>query len=74
MIRSETEFAFVLYRTQFFDPADIDAVKEIQAGYRVEPLSAFLGTPAPAAPAQIEFVEPLPADQERTSLEILSRP
>jgi hypothetical protein len=40
VIRSETEFAFVLYRTQLFDPADVDNVRKIQAGYRVEPLSS----------------------------------
>jgi hypothetical protein len=68
VIRSETELAFILYRTQLFDPADIDAVKRIQAGYRVETLSTFLGTSAPAAPAPIDFAEPLPADQERKSL------
>jgi hypothetical protein len=33
VIRSETDFAFVLYRTQLFQPDDIDSVKEIQAGY-----------------------------------------
>ena len=47
VIRSETEFAFVLYRTQLFGPDDIDNVKKIQAGYKVEPLSQFLGKPAP---------------------------
>ena len=47
VIRSETEFAFVLYRTQLFNPDDIDNVKKIQAGYKVEPLSQFLGKPAP---------------------------
>ncbi|HEY1681441.1 MAG TPA: DUF1254 domain-containing protein [Candidatus Tumulicola sp.] len=69
VIRSETDFAFILYRTQLFDPTDIDAVKKVQAGYRVEALSSYLGTPAPAAPAQIDFVEPLSAENERTSLE-----
>ena len=44
VIRSETDFAFVLYRTQLFNPADIDNVKKIQAGYKVQPLSQFLGT------------------------------
>ena len=29
-----------LYRTQLFNPADIDNVKKIQAGYKVQPLSA----------------------------------
>ena len=47
VIRSETAFAFVLYRTQLFNPADIENVKKIQAGYKVEPLSQFLGQPAP---------------------------
>jgi hypothetical protein len=50
--RSETQFSLVIYRTQLFDPADMDNVKKIQAGYEVQPLSAFLGKPAPpAAPA-----------------------
>src|SRR4051812_41236929 len=43
VIRSETDFAFVLYRTQLFNPADIENVKRIQAGYTVRPLSGFLG-------------------------------
>ena len=48
VIRSETEFVFAPYRTQLFSPNDLDNVKKIQAGYKVEPLSAFLGQPAPA--------------------------
>jgi len=47
---SGTEFALALYRTQLFGPADIDNVKAIQAKYSVQPLSAFLGQPAPAPP------------------------
>ena len=31
VIRSETEIAFVIYRTQLFNPADIENVKKIQA-------------------------------------------
>ena len=42
-----------------FDPADIDGVKKVQAGYKVQPLSAFLGKPAPAAAAEADFVKPL---------------
>ncbi|WP_246810355.1 DUF1254 domain-containing protein [Ensifer sp. ENS08] len=67
VIRSETEFAFVLYRTQMFDPADIENVKKIQAGYRVEPLSSFLGQPAPAPAAAVDFITPLSAADEKTS-------
>lgn len=67
VIRSETEFAFVLYRTQMFDPADIENVKKIQAGYRVELLSSFLGQPAPAPAAAVDFIAPLSAADEKTS-------
>ena len=74
VIRSETEFAFVLYRTQLFNPGDIDNVKKIQAGYKVQPLSAFLGKPAPPPPPAVDFIKPLTAEQERTSLAILQRP
>ena len=46
VIRSDTELALVLYRTQLLGPSDIDQVKKIQAGYQVQPLSAL---PQPAA-------------------------
>jgi hypothetical protein len=68
VIPCETDFAFVLYRTQLFDPADIEKVKKIQAGYKVQPLSVFLGKPSPPAPAAIEFIKPTTAEQERNSL------
>lgn len=49
---SETDFALGLIRTQLFNPADIDNVKAIQAGYRALTLSQFENKPAPpAAPA-----------------------
>lgn len=69
VIRSETEFAFVLYRTQLFDPGDIDNVKKVQAGYKVQPLSVFLGKSTPKAAPAVDFIEPLTAEQERTSLQ-----
>lgn len=69
VIHAETEFAFVLYRTQMFNPADIDNVKKIQAGYKVEPLSSFLGQAAPAPAPAIDFAKPLSADEEKTSPE-----
>ena len=47
MFRSDTEFAVSVYRTQLFNPADIDNVKKIQAGYTMQPLSQFLGKAAP---------------------------
>ena len=72
VIRSETEFAFVLYRTQLFDPADIDKVKAIQAGYKVQPLSQFLGKPAPPAAPALDFIKPLSPEAERTSPEFFA--
>jgi len=72
VIRSETEFAFVLYRTQLFSPDDIDNVKKIQAGYRVEPLSQFLGKPTPPAPPAIDFIKPLSPEAERNSPEFFN--
>jgi len=69
VIRSDTDFDMVLFRTQLFDPADIDNVKKIQAQYKVQPLSAFLGKPAPAAAPAVAWVKPLTQDEEKTSLE-----
>jgi hypothetical protein len=68
VFRSETEFAFALYRTQLFNPDDLDNVKKVQAGYKAEPLSAFLGQPAPAAAPAIDFIKPLTPEEEKTSL------
>ena len=69
VMRSETELAIGIYRTQLFDPSDLDNVKAVQAGYRAEPLSAFLGQPALPAPPTIDFPQPLSADKQRTSSE-----
>jgi len=72
VIRSETEFVFAVYRTQLFDPKDLDNVKKVQAGYKVEPLSAFLSQPAPAAAPAIDFIKPLTPDEEKTEPEFFN--
>lgn len=69
VIPCETDFAFVLYRTQLFNPADIDKVKAIQAGYKVQPLSQFLHQTVPVAAAPVNFAKPQTPEQERSSLE-----
>ncbi len=51
----ETDFSLVLFRTQLFGADDIDKVKEIQAGYRVQPLSTHLNQPAPPPAAEIDW-------------------
>jgi hypothetical protein len=71
VIRSETDFDFILYRTPLIDSADIDNVKEVQAGYTVQTLSQFLGRPPPTAPA-VNFPQPLTPEQERASPEFFN--
>jgi hypothetical protein len=72
VIRSETDFDFVQYRTQLFSVADIDNVKKVQAGYKVQTLSQFLGQPAPPAPPPVDFVKPLSPEDQRTSPEFFN--
>lgn len=72
MFCCETEFAFVLYRTQLFRPSDIDNVKRIQSQYKVQTLSQFVGGPAAPAAPPIDFAAPLTAPQERVSLEFFN--
>ena len=67
LIPSETEFVFGAFRTQLFSPDDMENVKKIQAGYKVQPLSAFLGQPAPKAAPAIDFVKPLTPEMQKTS-------
>ena len=58
VIRSESNIAYALYRTQLFNPKDLQRVQAIQKGYKVGTLSAFLGQPAPAAAAPIDWPKP----------------
>jgi hypothetical protein len=53
VFRATTQFATAVYRTQLFDGSDIENVKKVQAGYRAQPLSAYLKTPAPPAPPAV---------------------
>ncbi len=55
VFRSETRFGLIIYRTQLFSPKDIDNVKRIQAGYKVQTLSAFLKQPTPPAAPAIDW-------------------
>jgi hypothetical protein len=53
---STTPFALAAYRTQLFSPGDMSNVVKVQAGYKVQPLSAFLKQPAPPAAPTINFL------------------
>ena len=68
VIRCETDLALALFRTQLFSVRDLDNVRAIQAGYRVEPLSSFMGDPPPAAAPPIALIPPLSPEEQTTSL------
>ena len=73
VIRSETELMIAVYRTQLFNPGDIEKVKAIQAKYKVQSLSAYLGKPAPKAALAIDFIEPLTRDELKKSPKIFQQ-
>jgi hypothetical protein len=73
VIGAETELVSIIGRTQLFGPDDLDNVKAIQAQYRVEPLSTYLGTPPPPPPPAVQWLKPMPAGEERTSLEFFNQ-
>ena len=72
IFRSETELTLAAFRTQLFNPGDLDNVKQVQAGYKAQPLSQFLGKPAPPAAPTINFIKPLTPAEERTSPEFFN--
>jgi hypothetical protein len=55
VFRSSTQFSAVAYRTQLFNAEDMPNVVKVQAGYKVQPLSAYLHQPAPPASPTIDF-------------------
>ena len=55
VFRSTTQFSLAVYRTQLFNPDDMPNVVKVQSGYKVQPLSAYLKQPAPAAAPAIDF-------------------
>jgi hypothetical protein len=67
VFRSTTWLAFGLYRTQLFGEDDLERVHAIQDGFRVTPLSAYLGQPAPPAAAPIKPVAPVNLREAPTS-------
>jgi hypothetical protein len=55
VFRCETDFSMAGFRTQLFNPADIDNVRKIQAGYRGLTVSQFQNKPAPPPAPEIEW-------------------
>ncbi len=72
VLRSGSWFVLMVLRTQLLNSGDVENVKKVQAGFKVQPLSALpFQTSAAAAPA-IEFIKPLAGDELRSSLEFFN--
>lgn len=56
VFQSTTPFALTIFRTQLFNAEDMPNVVKVQAGYKAQPLSAFLKHPAPPAAPKIDFL------------------
>ncbi len=69
---STTHFALTLFRTQLFNPGDMANVEKVQAGYKAQPLSAFLKQPAPPSAPKIDFVPATTAGIKANFYEYLS--
>lgn len=68
VVRSESDIAYALYRTQLFSTEDLSAVKKIQQGYSVTPLSKFLGDSSVKQASPIEWPKPEPQMSETPDL------
>jgi len=55
VFQSTTQFSLAVYRTQLFNAKDMPNVEKIQSGYRLRPLSAYLGQAAPPTVPVIDF-------------------
>lgn len=51
VLRFETDLVFIIGRSQLLGPDDAETLRPIMDGYRLEPLSARGGDPAPEPPA-----------------------
>ena len=56
IFQSTTPFTLSLFRTQLFNPDDMSNLEKVQAGYKAQPLSAFLKQPAPPAAPKMDFL------------------
>lgn len=61
VFQSESDFTLAIYRTQLFSASDMPNVERTQAGYSVQPLSAFLDEAAPRSAPAIDWPEPTAA-------------
>ena len=64
LFHSETRFAFLLGRTLVDGPQDIDQVKTVQSGYKLRPLSQYLGKRSNGSSSHDPI---MPYDKEKAS-------
>ena len=57
VFHSTTPLSVILFRAQLFNAADMPNVIKVQAGYKVQPLSAYLKQLAPQAPPAIDYAK-----------------
>jgi hypothetical protein len=55
VIRGDSSFLGTLTRTQAFEPDDLSSAQKIQQEYKLEPLSTYLGSPAPPDAPSIQW-------------------
>ena len=70
VFRSSTQQSLAGFRTQLFGPEDIDNVKKVQAGYRVQPLSSYMKQPAPPAAPVVDW-PPLGNDAVKPHIDLI---
>ncbi len=68
VIKTETQIGVIVFRTQLFNPADINNVKAIQAKYKVQTLSEYLGKTPVANTKAVNWMKPLTPEEQKTSL------
>jgi hypothetical protein len=73
VIKAETDMITVVGRTQLFNPDDLQNVKNIQAEYKVQTLSAFQKKAPRKTPDEVNWITPISPAIERTSPEFFNQ-
>ncbi|MCK1786051.1 DUF1254 domain-containing protein [Pseudomonas sp. TNT11] len=68
VVYSESNIAYALYRTQLLDEKDLNKVKQIQNGYKVQSLSSYVKQAAPAKAPKIDWPKPMASMSEGPQL------
>lgn len=68
VVYSESNIAYALYRTQLLDEKDLNKVKQIQNGYKVQSLSSYVKQATPAKAPKIDWPKPLASMSEGPQL------